>query len=213
VYRKRIALAFLAVMVCSTFSLADSTTVNFTRAFGAPGTPGYSTVPSVGSLTLTLNPDGTISAQLSSSWLINGFGLSAPGVQFSGLTGYEWTDWTTHFGYFDNALFNTNGYCSAWDGVAYDSNCTARDFSTELGDLKFTISRDGGFNSVFDIANAPGDGGGENTEFFLFVNDADSYFLEAGANAAVTPVPEPAGLSLLFTGVLGFGAAMRKRFL
>ena len=189
-----ITLLILAVSAC-----ADTLTADFTTRYD-PNTHLFSQVASAGTLTLTLNPNGTIAATLVS----NGAGISMFGANtgvYNNTTsalGCLPTHGTNAFGSYDTALVtHTGGPCGTT--------------------LTFTIGTVGEFNSVYQLTTGIGydqvhfGAPPPVTQFWMLtgvVNALGSENYGANANA---PVPEPSSLLLLGSGLLGLGRIVRHR--
>lgn len=156
-------------------------TGDFTIANGSPSVSG-------GTVTFTLNPDGTISAVLTSTMAaILGFGFdSNPSLPESGFSpnGPENTGaWGDMYGY------QASGF--------YCGGCG----TTEM----WTIGTLGQFSDVFQALT----GGGSQYDFFLL----DRTGVQWAANAEIvdTAVPEPASWAMMLLGFGAVGFVMRRR--
>src|SRR5438128_6445649 len=119
-------LASLTIALFAQAAHADMLTVDFTTRGGWGMTPAAA--PSIGSLTLDLNQDGTIAAKLSTGDNQIWYGVaidSGRPYQESDMTQGEPTGWGTAFGGFSTGLF-----CDACMGSASWTIGTAGQFSS-----------------------------------------------------------------------------------
>lgn len=190
-HSKSILRGLLTVLGCLMFTMApspaaraDATTINFDISPQPP-------IGSIGTMTLTLNSGGTITANVTSAYdNISGLGWNDPGlvIESSTLSGLPpgsfQTNWFTSYGTFSDGLIST----------------------TSLTSFSFTISEAGGFSSVYQLANF---GGTSATPAEFFLDTSTPY--AAGGDAPLSPTPEPASVALFGTGLLGIIVVMRKR--
>jgi len=135
----------------------------------------------------SLSPDPTIGV----SGLPTGYTLVGGGVP-----GSLHMDGTGFFEYGIGSIFGAN---DAGNGA--------------VSSMTFTVTKSGGFNSVFNLVSPNGDG-------FTFAFDIFCQSCSNGQGATgfvgvkgSTPsVPEPASMVLLGSGLLGLAAGLRKRF-
>jgi hypothetical protein len=180
---------------------ADSLTANF-------NIPIPSNAPSdQGTLSLTLNPNGSISGTLDSLFPIVAFAFNNAGdgssahdtVTLAGLpNGYAQSYLTTSIGGFGEDIYNV---------LAFQQS---QNFSpTEVSSFSFTVTEAGGFSSVDQLANLSFDVpvGATGADFFLaskpFFLDGD-FFTAADVSSAV---PDPSELALLALGLAALALA------
>lgn len=174
-------LLIVCLCVLSVGAFADSVTGNFTLD------QNLNTVPSQGSVTFTLNADGTIAASLNitNGNNILGFGFNSLAVNLPE-SNFSPTQPDNTFGWLDAFGNQPSGFLCTLCGT------------TE----SWTI--DGSYSSVFDVLN----GGSQSlVTFFLF----DSAGNQWGANPGTTTTPEPGTLLLMGTAVLGVLGSVRRR--
>ena len=182
-HRARVLFLVLCLCLLSVGAFADSVTGQFT--IDVNGNP----VLSQGSVTFTLNMDGSISASLS---VTNGFNIL--GFGFNSLTpdlpesNFSPTQPDNPFGWSDAFGLQPSGF-----------------FCSSCGPTE-TWTIDGTYSSVFDVL----DGGSQSTVDFFLLDSAGNQW---GSNPSPVTTPEPASLLLLGTGVLGVLGSIRRKLM
>ncbi|MHB1950757.1 MAG: PEP-CTERM sorting domain-containing protein [Acidiferrobacteraceae bacterium] len=222
---KRSALAAIVMSLglafAATSAFGDSVTANFDLNYAG------STVPSQGSLALTLQPDGSILGQFTApnipgyQFINMDFNYAGPQSAANNLSVYFVDPSSSYNGCLTNG---PNCALAFVDGPLYDNFGT---FSFQLDwyngapaltSFDFRVTQPGGFTSVDSLVglsgsgpcpNPPGPNAAVGCVNFQLFNEPFSY---TGAIAtSPSPVPEPASWLLLATGMLGLGAARGRR--
>jgi hypothetical protein len=163
-----------------------------------PGSPPWAT------LGLNLNLNGTISGnlQLSPGFAMHVLCFNVVGSeQGFGISGIP-PGWLTNVG---------DGACSAVDFGNFNAGFSRMigDFNSDLPSVAFTVSRTGGFSSVFNVVQLSSGGFLIPVDFLVGLSSSGVFAGLAGSRVAVT-VPEPATVALLCCGLFALGT---RRFL
>jgi hypothetical protein len=210
-----IALSMFVLVALASASSAKADTATFQLNTG-------STLPNAnyGTITLTLNGTGGIDVNVS---LLNGAKIISGGgdcsICFNSSLSPDPTIGATGFNSVNYALISTtpgslhaDGFGFFEYGVNYLGG-TGGGCSTCLSQVTFTVTKAGGFSSVFDLVENS-TGGGTASPFAVDIvinqgtaNQATGY---VGTTGPSTPVPEPTSMLLLGTGLLGAAGLVRR---
>lgn len=206
-----ISLAMFALVTLASATLARADTVTFNLNRG-------STLPNqnYGSITLTLNGSGGIDVSVSllaGNRIVNtGFDASVAfnstlGGQI-GVTGLPGTYTLVNNG--NPSAIGMNGFGLFEYGVLF--NAQGGGAGTD-STLTFTVTRVGGFSSVFQLVENSTNPPGSLTSPFAVDIICSTCGPATGVVGTSTPTqtPEPTSMLLMGTGLLGIGAGIRRR--
>ena len=195
-----LAAVFVLILCAPLAARADSIDMTFVTpdpVYTPPGSAPWAT------LNLTLNPDQSITADFT---MTPGFGFSSSFLTFNVVGS---TDGLTAKGLPDDwaLTLNGGGGCSGSSFGCFDAWVKGH---SDVTSLDFTLSRTGGFSSVYDLMK-PSVDGSPDADWAAVVFQGDGYgFAAAEPNQ---PTPEPSTFLMLGSGILGVFGMLRRKLL
>lgn len=204
-----LAIFALVTLASATLTRADTVTFNLNRGSTLPN-------QNYGTVTLTLNGSGGIDVNISllpgNRIVHTGFDASvafnSPGSGQIGVTGLPGTYSLVNSG--NPTSIGMDGFGTFQYGVLFGPNGGGAGTDSSLS---FTVTRVGGFSSVFQLVQLSTNPPGSIQSPFAVDIICDS--CSGGATGVIgtngETVPEPTSMFLLGTGLLGIAAGIRKR--
>ena len=202
-----LAMFALVTLASATLARADSVVLNINQGSTLPN-------QTYGTVTLTLNGSGGIDVNIQ---LLPGNRIVHTGFDASvafnstlggqiGVTGLPGTYSLLNSG--NPSSIGMDGFGTFEYGVVFNANGGGAGTDSSL---TFTVTRAGGFSSVFQLVeNSTNPPGSKQSPFAIDII-CDSCQGATGVVGTSTPTPEPASMLLLGTGLLGIGAGIRRR--